>query len=107
MLGGVGLRDTRASALGEPLRMPILVAPMAYQKLAHPEGEAAMARGAGAAGSLMCVSTMAKPLLEDVAKAATGRLWFQLYVYRDRAVTESLARGLSEAGSFGALARNG
>ena len=98
VLGGVGLGDTRASALGEPLRMPILVAPMAYQKLAHPEGEAAMARGAGAAGSLMCVSTMANTSLEDVAKAATGPLWFQLYVYRDRAVTESLVRRAERAG---------
>lgn len=98
VLGGVDLGDTRSSALGEPLRMPILVAPMAYQKLAHPAGEAAMARGAGAAGSLMCVSTMANTSLEDVAKAATGPLWFQLYVYRDRAVTESLVRRAERAG---------
>lgn len=98
VLAGVGSGDTRASAFGEPLRMPILVAPMAYQKLAHPEGEAAMARGAGAAGSLMCVSTMANTSLEDVAQAASGPLWFQLYVYRDRSVTESLVRRAERAG---------
>ncbi len=98
VLGGVDQGDTRASVLGEPLRMPILIAPMAYQKLSHPDGEAAMARGAGAAGSLMCVSTMANTSLEDVAKAATGPLWFQLYVYRDRGVTESLVRRAERAG---------
>lgn len=98
MLAGVGSGDTRATALGEPLRTPVLVAPMAYQKMAHPEGEAAMARGAGAAGSLMCVSTMSNTSLEDVAQTASGPLWFQLYVYRERAVTESLVRRAERAG---------
>ncbi|HZC04268.1 MAG TPA: alpha-hydroxy acid oxidase [Ktedonobacterales bacterium] len=98
MLAGVGACDTRTTALGEPLRMPILVAPTAYQKLAHADGECAMARGAGEAGSLMCVSTMSTTSLEEVAQAATGPLWFQLYVYRDRAVTESLVRRAERAG---------
>lgn len=98
MLAGVATPDTRTIALGAPLSMPILVAPMAYHKLAHPEGEAAMARGAGAAGTLMCVSTMATTSLEDVARAASGPLWFQLYVYRDRDVTVSLVRRAEQAG---------
>lgn len=98
VLAGVGSGDTRATALGVPLQMPILVAPMAYQKLAHPAGEAAMAQGTGAVGTLMCVSTMANTSLEDVAQAATGPLWFQLYVYRDRSVTESLVRRAERAG---------
>lgn len=98
MLTGSGEPDIRATVLGESLRSPILVAPMAYQRLAHDEGEAAMARGASAAGSLMCVSTMANTSLEDVAQAATGPLWFQLYVYRDRSVTESLVRRAEAAG---------
>ena len=98
VLAGVGAPDTRASVLGDSLRMPILVAPMAYQKLAHVEGEAEMARGAAAAGSLMCVSTMANTSLEDVAQAMSGPLWFQLYVYREREVTESLVRRAERAG---------
>jgi 4-hydroxymandelate oxidase len=98
VLAGVGVCDTRVSVLGQSLRTPILVAPMAYQKLAHAEGEVAMAQGAGAAGSLMCVSTMSTASLEEVAQAATGPLWFQLYVYRDRSVTESLVRRAERAG---------
>ena len=102
MLTGVGAGDTRVSLLGETLSSPILVAPAAYQKLAHPEGEVAMARGAGAAGTIMTLSTMATIALEEVAEAATGPLWFQLYVYKDRGVTESLVRR-AEAAGFKAL----
>jgi isopentenyl diphosphate isomerase/L-lactate dehydrogenase-like FMN-dependent dehydrogenase len=98
VLVSVGARDTRLTLLGESLRSPVIVAPMAYQRMAHDEGEAAMARGAGAAGVAMCVSTMSTISLEDVAKAASGPLWFQLYVYRDRSVTESLVRRAEQAG---------
>ncbi len=98
MLAGGGPCDTRLTVLGAPLRTPILVAPMAYQKLAHTDGEIAMAQGAGAAGALMCVSTMSTASLEAVAQAASGPLWFQLYVYRDRSVTESLVRRAERAG---------
>jgi isopentenyl diphosphate isomerase/L-lactate dehydrogenase-like FMN-dependent dehydrogenase len=98
VLVGVGACDTRLTLLGESLRTPILVAPMAYQRLAHDDGEAAMARGAGVAGAAMCVSTMSTVSLEDVAQAASAPLWFQLYVYRDRSVTESLVRRAERAG---------
>ncbi len=93
-----GACDTRVTVLGQSLRTPIFVSPMAYHKLAHTEGEAATARGAGDAGALMCVSTMSNTALEDVARAASGPLWFQLYVYRDRSVTESLVRRAERAG---------
>lgn len=86
------------SVLGVPVRTPLLVAPTAYHGLAHPEGECETARGVGAAGSLMTVSTMANRSLEEVAVAATGPLWFQLYVYRDRGVSESLVRRAEAAG---------
>ncbi|HEX2348124.1 MAG TPA: alpha-hydroxy acid oxidase [Ktedonobacterales bacterium] len=98
VLVSVEARDTRLTLLGESLRSPIVVAPMAYQRMAHDEGEAAMARGVGAAGMAMCVSTMSTISLEDVAQAASGPLWFQLYVYRDRSVTESLVRRAEQAG---------
>ncbi|HEU0027014.1 MAG TPA: alpha-hydroxy acid oxidase [Ktedonobacterales bacterium] len=102
MLRGSDACDTSVKLLDETLSLPVLVAPTAYQKLAHPEGEAAMARGAGAAGTIMAVSTLATTSLEEVADAATGPLWFQLYVYKDRAVTESLVRR-AEAAGFKAL----
>src|SRR5262249_11329435 len=71
-------------------------------RLANDEGECATARGVGAADTLMVVSTMSTRSLEDVAQAATGPLWFQLYVYRDRAVSESLVRR-AEATGYRAL----
>lgn len=98
MLVDVSSVETRTTVLGCEVSAPILVAPMAYHKLAHVEGEAATARGTGAAGTLMCVSTMATAPLEDVAQAASGPLWFQLYVYKDRAVSESLVRRAERAG---------
>jgi len=98
MLRGVDDCDTSVTLLGERLSLPVLVAPTAYQRLAHPEGEAAMARGAGAAGAIMTVSTMATMSLEEVAQSATGPLWFQLYVYKDRSVTEALVRRAEAAG---------
>jgi isopentenyl diphosphate isomerase/L-lactate dehydrogenase-like FMN-dependent dehydrogenase len=84
--------------LGELLPHPILVAPTAYQKLAHPEGEVAMARGAEAAGALLCVSTLATTSLEDVAAASAAPKWFQLYTHRDRGLTRALVERAHAAG---------
>jgi 4-hydroxymandelate oxidase len=98
MLRDVGSVDTGLTLLGDQLTAPILVAPVAYQKLAHPEGEAAMARGASAAGAIMTLSSMATISLEDVAAAASGPRWFQLYVYKDRALTEWLVQRAEAAG---------
>jgi len=90
--------DTATDALGAPVSMPILVAPTAYHRLADDEGETATARAAGAAGTLMVASTLATRTLEEIAEAATGPLWFQLYVYRDRGVTERLIARAEAAG---------
>jgi 4-hydroxymandelate oxidase len=98
MLVDVSTCDLATTVLDTPVSMPILVAPTAYHRLANDEGECATARGAGSAGTLMVVSTLATQPVEDVAQAATGPLWFQLYVYRDRAVSESLARRAEASG---------
>lgn len=90
--------DTRTTVLGTQVATPVLVAPTAYQRLADDEGETATARAVGDAGSLLTASTLATRSLEDVAAAATGPLWFQLYVYRDRAVTERLIARAESAG---------
>ena len=84
--------------LGARLPHPILVAPTAYQKLAHPEGERAMARGAADAGALLVVSTLATTSLEEVAAASAGPKWFQLYPHRDRGVTRALVERAHAAG---------
>jgi len=99
MLVDVTHVELATTVLGTPISMPILVAPMAYQGLAAPEGEPATARAVGAAGTIMAVSTLATTSLEEVAAAAAGGpLWFQLYVYKDRSVSESLVRRAEAAG---------
>jgi 4-hydroxymandelate oxidase len=98
VLRDVSQRDLGTTLLGIPLSMPIVVAPMACHQLAHPDGELATARAAGSAGTLMIISTLANCALEDICGAATGPLWFQLYVYRDRGVTGELVRRAEAAG---------
>lgn len=91
-------RDTSTSVLGIPLKAPIIVAPTAYQKLAHPEGEVAAARGAFEAGAIFTVSTLATSTIEEVAAASAGPKWFQLYVHKDRGLTKSLLDRAEAAG---------
>ena len=98
VLVDVSRRDTATSVLGTPLSMPILVAPTAFHKLAHAEGEVATARAAGAAGTAMILSTISTCSIEEVAEAATGPIWFQLYVYKDRQATVDLIRRAEAAG---------
>ncbi|HEY8987109.1 MAG TPA: alpha-hydroxy acid oxidase [Streptomyces sp.] len=84
--------------LGSPVASPVGIAPMAYHRLVHPEGELATVRAAGEAGALTVTSTFASVSLEETAAEATGPLWLQLYVLRQREVTESLARRAEAAG---------
>ena len=96
--------SAETSLLGQPLSMPILVAPVAFQQLAHPEGEVAMARAAAAVGTVMCLSTLATTRPSEVAAAVPpARRWFQLYCFRDRGVTRALLDEAVEAG-FEAIA---
>jgi len=91
--------DTSIELLGLRLAHPIGIAPIAHQGLLHPEAEAAMARGAAAAGALNIVSTRASLSLEEVAAAAPeAPRWFQVYVLRDRELTEELARRAAASG---------
>lgn len=80
MLVDVSTVDMQTTALGIPVKMPILIAPMGFQSLAHPEGDCATARALGPTGTVMVVSTFASRTLEDIALAATGPLWFQLSI---------------------------
>jgi len=87
------------TALGQLLAMPVAIAPMAYQRLAHPEGEIATVRAAGRLGIAMTLSTMATASVEEVSGAATAPLWFQLYVWRDRGATKALVARAAAAGA--------
>jgi len=94
----VSARDLATTVLGHRLAMPIAVAPTAFHRLAHREGELASVRAAGEAGTLFILSTLSTTAVEDVVAAATGPVWFQLYVYRDRKATEELVRRVEAAG---------
>jgi isopentenyl diphosphate isomerase/L-lactate dehydrogenase-like FMN-dependent dehydrogenase len=90
---------TAVEVLGGPLAMPILVAPVAYQRLVDPEGEVGMARAAAGVGTAMCLSTLATTRAGEMAAAAPpGRRWFQLYCFRDEAVTRALIEEAVESG---------
>ncbi len=90
--------DAGTTVLGARVSSPVLVAPVAYQRLAHPEGELATVRAAGRAGTVMIASTMATTSIEDIALAAGGPLWFQLYAFRDHGRTRALIERAEAAG---------
>ncbi len=98
VLRDVSQLDTRLELFGQRMDFPILLAPTAYHKLMNPEGEAATARGAGAAGATLVASSFSTIAIEDIGKAATGPLWFQLYVQEDRGFTKELVQRAEGAG---------
>ncbi|MDO9434502.1 alpha-hydroxy acid oxidase [Hydrogenophaga sp.] len=94
---------TQIELLGRTLAHPILVAPMAYQRLAHPDGEHATALAAAALGAGLVFSTQASAPLDDIAKVflpepGRGPLWFQLYLQPDRGFTQELVQRAESAG---------
>ncbi|HEX5372540.1 MAG TPA: alpha-hydroxy acid oxidase [Aquabacterium sp.] len=94
---------TRSTLLGHTLAHPILLAPVAYQRMAHPDGELATAYAAAAQSAGLVLSTQASVSMEQVARAIVsdpgrGPLWFQLYLQPDRGVTQQLVRRAEAAG---------
>lgn len=94
---------TRVQLLGRTLAHPILLAPVAYQKMAHPDGELASALAAAAQGAGLVLSTQASVSLETVAQtvrdeAGRGPLWFQLYLQPDRGFTRELVQRAEDSG---------
>jgi len=92
VLAGVGTRDLGTTILGQPISLPIGVAPTAFHKLACAEGEIATANAANAAGTLFILSSLSNTAIESVLPQADSPRWFQLYIYKDRAITEELVR---------------
>ena len=91
--------STATTILGTEIAFPLLVAPTAFHRLAHPEGELATARAAAAAGTVMCLSTLSSVAPAELAAAAPGApQWFQLYWSRDRGFTKELVDAAAEAG---------
>ena len=98
VLVDVSRRSAATSVLGASLALPFLVAPTAFHRLAHPDGELATRRAAAAAGTAMILSTLSNTPVEEVVAAADGPLWFQLYVYKDREITRRLIERVEAAG---------
>lgn len=99
VLRDVANRTTETTLLGERISMPVLAAPTAFHQLACEEGEIATARATAAAGTIITLSMLSTRTIEEVSTAAAGRLWFQLYVYRDRETTRELVARAESAGA--------
>lgn len=99
VLIGSGKADTAVDVLGTTMPHPIIVAPMAYQRIATPDGEIALTRAAAATSTTMCLSTLSTVSAHDVAIAVPGtRLWFQVYVFTDRELTHQIIESALASG---------
>jgi 4-hydroxymandelate oxidase len=98
VLRDVSALDLSTTVLGTKVSLPVLIAPCGGHKKAHPEGEAATYRAAAACGTILAVSANSSSSFEELAKAAAGHLWVQLYPFRDRAMTKDWLARAKEAG---------
>lgn len=90
--------DCSTTLLGQKMSTPIMLAPTASQRLSHPEGELATARGAGAFGATMVLSSGSNTAVEEVMAVASHPVWFQLYVFKDRGLSRALIERVQAAG---------
>lgn len=99
VLAGVGTRAPGVTLLGRERAHPLVTAPMAFQRCAHPDGEVALARGAAATSTPYCLSTLATTSIAELAsQVPAATRWFQLYVFRDRGVSRAQLAAAAEAG---------
>jgi 4-hydroxymandelate oxidase len=102
MLVDVSHINPKTTILGQPLEFPLLIAPMAFQCLAHPDGEIATAMASASAGVGMVLSTLSTTSLETVAEVGRkfphSLQWFQLYIHKDRGLTRALVERAYAAG---------
>jgi 4-hydroxymandelate oxidase len=99
VLRDVSTVDTSTSVLGISLPSPVLIAPTAFQSVAHDDGEVEMARGVSAAGSLMVVPTRASTPLAQIIEVLTGPWWFQVYFVRERELTRRMVEDAAKLGA--------
>jgi L-lactate dehydrogenase (cytochrome) len=90
VLRGVSKADTSASLLGQPLAYPLVLAPTGFTRIADPQGELAVARAAERAGLPYTLSTMSTRSIEEVRAVSDGRLWFQVYAWKDRGLVKEM-----------------
>ena len=98
ILADVANRSSTTRILGHEISLPVIAAPTAFHRLADDVGEVATVRATAAAGTAMVLSSLSTVDVEEVAAAATGPLFFQLYLYRDREISRELIRRVEAAG---------
>ncbi len=98
MLRDVSTRSMAVELFGQTLNAPLITAPMAYNAMAHPDGEFGIVRAAGARGVAVTHSTLATFALEEVIQVASAPLWYQLYAFQDREINKRLIRRAESAG---------
>jgi 4-hydroxymandelate oxidase len=99
VLVGVGERDPSVTVLGRRRPHPLIVAPMAFQRLAHPDGEEATARAAAATGAVITLATLGTTTIPVLARSVPeASRWFQLYVFSDRGLSRELVAQAAEYG---------
>lgn len=102
VLRDMGEVDVSSTLLGKPLAYPLVLAPTGFTRIVHPDGELAVARAAARVGLAYGLSTLGTRSIEEVAAAGSDRLWFQVYVWRDRGLVSELVKRAAEA-SYEAL----
>src|SRR5262245_20760646 len=90
VLRGLEKVEIESTVLGQPLAYPLVLAPTGFTRIADPEGELAVARAAARAGLPYTLSTLSTRSIEEVRSVSDGRLWFQVYAWRDRALVEEM-----------------
>jgi L-lactate dehydrogenase (cytochrome) len=90
--------DLSTSLLGRPRKTPLVLAPTGFTRIAHPDGELAVARAAGRQGIPYALSTMGTRSIEELAGVASAPLWFQVYVWKDRGLVTEMIQRAAAAG---------
>src|SRR3954447_21142884 len=90
VMRGVDHVDPGATVLGEPVAFPLVLAPTGFTRIADPDGELAVARAAARARLPYTLSTLSTRSIEEVRAVSEGRLWFQVYAWRDRGLVKEM-----------------
>jgi len=98
MFGGAAMPQLGTTVLGQPIALPVLVAPAGNHGSVHPDAEFATAAASADVGTIMAVSSGSTFSLEEISAKATGPLWFQQYLFRDSSFTLEMADRAARAG---------